>query len=1384
MSYERYPYVISNNYRLLVEEERGPDRLRQVIRTFASTLKFVALTSLAEYLSSTDRFTPKVDEFLANRNNIGRPSLGQFADLFRRLASGAPAWLPDSSLAGLTDIVSGKGKIKKRFAAAVDHLIHTRNLYVHSDIVPPDDELGRLLEENERRLHGMLDSLGWLADGELILVREDGSCLECRETVVPRDPVEGTTKPGVWWTHQGRSVFMPPFLVGKFVEGTGDNDVEQVLQYETLQGKNVKYLFGRHGLYVQREDLVAAVMETIRSAKTRLPESKAATEPLGGGEHQPANWSRIVDSAKARSKEIVELQVALGKYLRAAYARRSVIEESVTRFLESDKRLMIVVGESGCGKTNVLCRMTQDLLADRHAVLHYYGRRYQGGPLLRVVARDLVWDEAKLEAQLAACSKLPDVAGGKRLVVLLDAVNEYSRPGELFDEVLRFLQSDGVPSWIKVVLTCRPVPWEHIELGFQPNYQLIHASESPGRGERKPYFTLGPFTEEELGSAWAKWKVHKGLGEESELPTEATDLLRQPILFRFYVDALERGREGGSVPRTAEDILLLRYEGLGAQPRSHVTSVVSAMWRLGRDYMLSRDYVDDPHIEEWISCDVGDDEVGVFACSDEAHRVVQAQRREYEEHRLPADGCIVCGETLVRVGGRPIRHPLDFLRDEGVLSLYDLDDGDQLLRFTYDRMYETLTAQHVTSLIGRSENPGDMLVSLVDANVHADKAPVLGAIRTSVLMGLHAQPSEGTVRLRRLASETASVDRQDFLRGVLSEWARRDPSAAWATVTELVREALATWRNQQRIVCGLQAGITVLARLLADCPSVPPLAQGGPDAGRRLLVDAACDSKLAVVWDSAGLPPEVSRALANTPPNDLALNALFEVCATRSRDGHTEDALWVVREILSRIEGIWGLFRHRRRIRPILNWLTRLLTSEIRNEELVGGTLSACRSFFASLPFLGPRRGRVRRALRSMILRLVSVPVFAIANDRAARLMETIPAGSRRYPELPPPKLTRLLHLTAEKAPDYDRFVQLYRDLGSDFSDEDLDLVRKTVKTCADEPFAGLLRNLPGGTISLRSMQSFDWMLRTAQRYAESIDPDEELANIEGALMWGAFHHHAPLSEEQQSRIAAYTRLVLEKCRRYMLRRYEMAGSFGNSLNGFQLAEVFRKDGDMPSCAQLVQEAAARDDWALVARFWDRLVLSGLQRPKPVLGYVERVLDFDVRDGVRITCAPQPFELELEAVAKEAQGMEERYSSAYPGLDSEPHPRETALLHLLGTVATLELAHPREVEGFYRRKEIPPQWIALVRGLAHQRTMRTIRDERMLSYAVNYCALEFTKVRNLIVTVLGMIREDAAKRKFAEPTRKDLVRLLVRVLDRVLDEVHGAHPQVSVGEPG
>jgi hypothetical protein len=259
-----------------------------------------------------------------------------------------------------------------------------------------------------------------------------------------------------------------------------------------------------------------------------------------------------------------------GQYSRTTYTSRQ-IEQQVSSFLQSGKKLMPVVGHTGVGKTTLLGYLAQQLIADGQPAALVRG--------FHVSLHNSAGLIGDLQSEFARVggAKCPDLAAlqaalsrGARLVVLVDALNE-----------IVFTDVQAVLSWwsrtvdllaasdVRVVVTSRVQFWEGLADQVQPG--LCFSPEEPPQrdgaargGRANTGVALGDFTSDEYEQA----RVSYGLGGQEFVP----GLGQHPFFLRIWAELAgeQLDPEPGARPTTHE--LLTRYVEVICRKVSRVTN--------------------------------------------------------------------------------------------------------------------------------------------------------------------------------------------------------------------------------------------------------------------------------------------------------------------------------------------------------------------------------------------------------------------------------------------------------------------------------------------------------------------------------------------------------------------------------------------------------------------------------------------------------------------------------------------------------------------------------------------------------------------------------------------------------------------------------------------
>lgn len=257
------------------------------------------------------------------------------------------------------------------------------------------------------------------------------------------------------------------------------------------------------------------------------------------------------------------------KYIPELYIPRVGIENSFKRFLESEATCFLIVAKAGRGKTNLVCRISDELEAQR-PVLFLAGRYLEPDDpqdILLYIAMRLGYPDRHWQA---CFSDLGQVAvAGTPPLILIDGINESpARPNKVVT-ALRELLIQAHTRGIRVVITCRTDFWQFFRADFWREYvwQDVNASRNLVRGQD---ITL--FDEEIYDVVLAKYFGYFKL--ECQLTGEAWELCRNPLLLRFFCEAFSGRTSGGRDLGTVTEIRLYPlFVHFWEQKLGHVASL-------------------------------------------------------------------------------------------------------------------------------------------------------------------------------------------------------------------------------------------------------------------------------------------------------------------------------------------------------------------------------------------------------------------------------------------------------------------------------------------------------------------------------------------------------------------------------------------------------------------------------------------------------------------------------------------------------------------------------------------------------------------------------------------------------------------------------------------
>ncbi len=242
-----------------------------------------------------------------------------------------------------------------------------------------------------------------------------------------------------------------------------------------------------------------------------------------------------IDEIKHKADQQLDsnFRIFSNKYDSHLYQSRKKLEDEFENFLTSSKRVFLIVGGSGTGKTNLLCHLASKKSESSIALI--YNCSSTDLNLNGHIAADL--SDEKIT--------LPELAGGLKkgnyqLLLFFDALNEY-RPNpadllnQIYEQLLRPLESAELHMVMKVVITTRHEIWYRLKMNIPWSFEFYRPSTKTGLNDIEA--EIGSFDNDELKGAYQNYKQHYGLQTEfSELSFQVKSFISDPLLLRLVAE--------------------------------------------------------------------------------------------------------------------------------------------------------------------------------------------------------------------------------------------------------------------------------------------------------------------------------------------------------------------------------------------------------------------------------------------------------------------------------------------------------------------------------------------------------------------------------------------------------------------------------------------------------------------------------------------------------------------------------------------------------------------------------------------------------------------------------------------------------------------------------
>lgn len=237
-----------------------------------------------------------------------------------------------------------------------------------------------------------------------------------------------------------------------------DDDRDQAISYARLVHPVAPYAVVSNGNeYRLYDSLTKELLEPstirIRGFEAALPEEDISKAQALFLRLNQKNLSLFCQSQVAGELRLVKGTLTEGrKYIPNLYVPRESIFKEIHKFYESLLPGLLLVGQSGSGKTCELCSIAESLLADGKPVLFFNGFSIEND-IFDAVAKEFSWAFSGLDAPIETVKRVESLVREDFLTIIVDAIDEWTFKSR--SNHLASLLKAAESRQIKVIVSCK-----------------------------------------------------------------------------------------------------------------------------------------------------------------------------------------------------------------------------------------------------------------------------------------------------------------------------------------------------------------------------------------------------------------------------------------------------------------------------------------------------------------------------------------------------------------------------------------------------------------------------------------------------------------------------------------------------------------------------------------------------------------------------------------------------------------------------------------------------------------------------------------------------------------------------------------------------------------
>lgn len=547
---KNFPRPIALIFSLMQTSTNWEEKTRLGFQLFEFSLRYYTLLAASQYLYKTKGVKDsRIDTNLLNFLQVGEKTLGLIQETLFSILKVQQGHKDQFYIKEMYDwywdISHTPHRPNKGVGKAFGEIIQLRNKIIHFKVIPQsENEWKEYYSQLYVLLNKSLGTLFFLENYRLVRIDSiENGIIQCKDFTgidPANDPIkvklqENDNIPGGGWLCISR--LQPEYLqVHPLIIFLQNDDLESAGDIALLENFNT-----REATYAQPNfgnlrniDIISDVLRFVRTV---------LEERIGQLiEFETLNW----DSFREATKIVTAQKTSLlqDKFKSDLYLQREVVLAEFERFIDSNKTALVLIGNSGVGKSSFLTSIIKDLSNnDDFSILAYDGANLDSSQRIEnIIDNDLKGIiRRRGHSGVSYLDDLPlrSNLDNKKVLILIDAINENGSPRDLLFNINRFIIDYSRYRWLKILVTSRPQAWRMMKRGVK----LSDPSYYYPKNELDPWIELLPFTWNEVPKVYENYRQKYQINTKyEELKTEIKVNLRDP-LFLLLVSQTWKGTD-------------------------------------------------------------------------------------------------------------------------------------------------------------------------------------------------------------------------------------------------------------------------------------------------------------------------------------------------------------------------------------------------------------------------------------------------------------------------------------------------------------------------------------------------------------------------------------------------------------------------------------------------------------------------------------------------------------------------------------------------------------------------------------------------------------------------------------------------------------------------